>query len=128
MDQVERQRREHRDWVQVWEMRMSEEVHAHARTERLKKGALVEAQRWYRRAEEARADVRGARESVAELKRAARAAEQETRRATFQNLALQRQLSFLNGDVIPRAQHVSECDRLNALLKAQEETIAELQA
>ena len=119
--------RELADWRQYWEMRISEEAQAHARTDRLKREGQAAAQKWWRAADAARADARAAREEAAEAKRSATAAEQETRRVTFQNLTLKRQLS-LHCDVVPRAEHVRECDRLQAQVCVHSATIATLSA
>ena len=95
-------RREHLDLMQVAEMRLSEDQQAHTRTSRLLGETEKQRRYWRGKWGADREAAAAAQTCAAELKRHATAAEQETRRANFQILSLQRQLSLL-GDAVPPA-------------------------
>ena len=101
----------------VGEMLLSEERQAHARTDRLRREAEKNGTHWWRKLGEARQEAAAAHTLASQSKREATAAEQELRRASFQIMSQQRQLSRLS-DVVPRA----ECEAMRARF---ESTVAE---
>ena len=120
-------RREHRDWTQVYEKELSEEREQHARTERLKRTATKYASRYWGEKQAAQKNAAACRALAAESKRQVTLAEQDTRRVTFQNLSLHRQLSLLS-DVVPRVEHEVMRARLESIVAEQAEHIIALRA
>lgn len=119
--------RERADWEQQWEMRLSEERDAHVRTRRLQQQSNNDALKWWRTSNRDQADAREARKIAVEAARQVTLAEQETRRVSFQNLALQRKLSKY-ADAVPSAEHECLRVRLESAIAEQADTIAALRA